>query len=220
MAAGATEILIKDAHSTASNIDLKRLPKCARIIRNKAGHPYGQAEGVDKSFDAAMFVGCHSGASIGGNPMSHLNTLGQAWATMNGRHLSEFMLYSLAAAYAGVPTVYLAGDRQVCEDYKDIHPKLVTTAVKDGRGASTISLAPAKALELIRADAERALRQDLTGALAQIPEKTCIDICYINHADAYRFSFYPGMKQINDTTIRFETDDFFEALRIFRFVRE
>ncbi len=25
---------------------------------------------------------------------------------------------------------------------------------------------------------------------------------------------------INDTTIRFETDDFYEALRIFRFVRD
>ena len=63
MEAGADEIVIKDAHGPACNIDSKVLPPCAQIIKGWSGHPYLMVEGLDKSFDAALFVGYHGAAS-------------------------------------------------------------------------------------------------------------------------------------------------------------
>ena len=51
MEAGADEIVIKDAHGPACNIDSKVLPPCAQIIKGWSGHPFLMVEGLDKSFD-------------------------------------------------------------------------------------------------------------------------------------------------------------------------
>ena len=134
MEAGADEIVIKDAHGPACNIDSKVLPPCAQIIKGWSGHPYLMVEGLDKSFDAALFVGYHSAASREGNPISHTVSGRPAWIKLNGQICSEFMMFSLCAASLGVPTVYLSGDQQLCEDSQNLHPCLVTTAVKAGVG--------------------------------------------------------------------------------------
>ena len=44
IAAGAEYILVKDAHSTGTNIDLNELPSCCELIRSGNGSP--RAEGV------------------------------------------------------------------------------------------------------------------------------------------------------------------------------
>ena len=142
MEAGADEIVIKDAHGPACNIDSKVLPPCAQIIKGWSGHPFLMVEGLDKSFDAALFVGYHGAASREGNPMSHTVSGRPAYIKLNGRICSEFMMFSLCAASLGVPTVYLSGDQQLCEDSQDLHPCLVTTAVKEGTGGALRCLAP------------------------------------------------------------------------------
>lgn len=216
--AGATEIVIKDAHGPADNIDPKKLPKCAKIIRNWSGHPYSMCEGVDKSFDAIMFVGYHSGASRGGNPLSHTFSGKPYQVRINGRVASEFMIFSFCAANEGVPTVFLSGDRQLCEEYCDLHPALMAAAVKEGIGGSTISLQPEAACDLIRDTAEKALSQKLDGTCCKLPEHFRLEVEYHHHSNAVKFSYYPGAKLLNETTIGFETDDFFEAARFFKFV--
>ena len=95
MEAGADEIVIKDAHGPACNIDSKVLPPCAQIIKGWSGHPYLMVEGLDKSLDAALFVGYHSAASREGNPMSHTVSGRPAWIKLNGQICSEFMMFSL-----------------------------------------------------------------------------------------------------------------------------
>ena len=57
IAAGASEILIKDAHGSGRNIIAARLPDCARLIRGWSGHPLCMVQELDESFDALMFAG-------------------------------------------------------------------------------------------------------------------------------------------------------------------
>ncbi len=60
------------------------------------------------------------------------------------------MLFSYVAAYEGVPTVFLSGDKSLCEEGEKLHPMLHVVAVKEGIGSSVISMVPSKALKLIR----------------------------------------------------------------------
>lgn len=218
MEAGADEIVIKDAHETAANIDITKLPECASLIRGWSGHPYSMAFGIDNTFDAAMFIGYHSAAGRDGNPLSHTMSGRPLYIKMNGEYASEFMLYSYAAAYEGVPTVLLAGDKMLCEDGKKLHPGLHTVAVKEGQGASAKCISAIKALKLIKENAEKSLKQDLAKAKISLPKNFSVEICFKEHTYANKMSYYPGMKKISSNTLLFETDDYFEVLRMVGFV--
>ena len=218
VAAGADFILVRDAHGTATNIDPSQLPECAELIRGWNGHPNLMVYGVDHSFDAAMFVGYHSAAGREGSPLSHTMTLRPFWVKLNGVKCSEFRLYSWACALEGVPTVFLAGDRMLCEDSAGIHPRLRTVAVKDGLGGSTRSISPALAIRKIREESEAALRQDLTQALCALPKEFMLEVCYKEHANAVRASFFPGFTQTDDNTVTLRTMDYFEVLRAAAFI--
>jgi len=69
--AGATEIIIKDAHGTGRNIYTAQLPPEIKIIRGWSGHPQKMMQELDASFDAVLMVGYHSAAASDGNPLGH-----------------------------------------------------------------------------------------------------------------------------------------------------
>lgn len=218
IAAGANEIVIKDAHGWGANIDITKLPECVKLIRGWSGHPYSMAQGIDNTFDAAMFVGYHSAAASGGNPLSHtISSKVYNYIKLNGEYASEFMLFSYVAAYEGVPTVFLSGDKSLCEEGEKLHPMLHVVAVKEGIGSSVISMVPSKALKLIRETSEKSLKQNLEEAKISLPKNFSIEICYKDHTLAHSKSYYPGMKKINSNTLLFETNDYFEVLRMLKF---
>lgn len=218
IAAGADYILIKDAHGTSRNIDLRQLPKCCEVIRGGNGSPRTMVEGIDESFDAAMFVGYHSAAGRNGNPLSHTFSTKTTSVTLNGEICSEFLLYSYCCAQYGVPTVFLSGDKMLTEDSKDLHPCLKTVAVKDGYGGFTRCKQPDYACDLIREGAEEALRQDLSNALCKLPEHFVLEVSYKEHTHAAKYANYPGFTLMDAHTIRMETDHYENVLRCIPFV--
>ena len=48
--AGADEIVVKDGHGDASNIDPLKMPEYVTLIRGKSGHPYNMMYGIDDSY--------------------------------------------------------------------------------------------------------------------------------------------------------------------------
>ena len=96
--AGASEIVVRDAHEDGNNLDIWKLPENVTLIRGWSGHPYSMVYGIDPSFDAAIFIGYHSAASSEGNPLSHTESLNPLSVKLNGALASEFLLYSYAAA--------------------------------------------------------------------------------------------------------------------------
>ncbi len=216
--AGATEIVVRDAHNTGTHIDVSRLPSCVKVIRGWSGDPMGMVYGIDSSFDAALFVGYHSAAGRTGNPLCHTETRSTVWIKLNGKKCSEFQLYSWAASTCGVPSVFLSGDQMLIEDSGHLHPKLKSVAVKDGFGGSTICMHPEMACTQIREGVRQALTQNLEDAVCKMPEHFVFEVCYKEMATAVAMSFYPGFQLIDDNTIRMETDDYFELLRSINFI--
>ena len=218
MRAGADEILVNDAHDYAINLDPTAMPECVELIRGWAGSPLSMVEGVDETFDAAMFVGWHSPAGKSGNPLSHTMSDKPARITLNGLPCSEFLLYSWACAMYGVPSVLLTGDRMLTELSSSLHPCLKTVWVKDGLGGMTRCKSPARVEKEIRLASEQALRQDLSHACCTLPEHFDLSITYKEHKYAVRNACYPGFRQVTDDTITMQTDRLMDILTAVKFV--
>ena len=216
--AGATEIVVKDAHGSATNIDPTRMPSGVTLLRNWTGHPYTMVEGIDKTFSAAMFVGHHSAASKTGNPMSHTYSGRCNYLKVNGVIASEFLIYSYACALEGVPTVFLSGDKMLCDDSKDLHPKLVTCAVKDGVGAMTINYSTEDTIKNIKELSEKALTQDFINALIKLPDYFEAEFYFKEHISAEAASYFPGAIRKNDNTVIFQSNSLFEILRTIKWI--
>lgn len=54
--AGADEIVVKDGHGDATNIDFTAMPEGVTLIRGKSGHPYNMMFGLDETFDGVLYV--------------------------------------------------------------------------------------------------------------------------------------------------------------------
>ncbi|NQV50512.1 MAG: M55 family metallopeptidase [Candidatus Marinimicrobia bacterium] len=212
--AGATEIMIKDAHDSGRNLILDELPELVKIVRGWAGHPLSMVQELDESFDAIMFVGYHSRAGQNTNTLAHTMSSSRiARMTLNGCDMSEFYLHALAASYYGVPARFVSGDEGLCTEVKEHNSSIETVATLRGVGNSVITQHPAKTLEMISAGVQKALKGDLSRGLMTIPEKLEFSIEFKKHQDAYRAAFYPGATLLNPLTVGFNTDDYFEVLR-------
>ncbi len=214
IAAGATDILIKDAHDSGRNLILDELPEIARVVRGWAGNPLSMVQEVDKTFDAIMFVGYHSRAGQNTNTLAHTMSSSRIGRmTLNGQDMSEFYLHALAASYYGVPSVFVSGDEGLCEEVKQHNQAIETVATIKGVGSSVITQHPRHSIEMISAGITKALKGDLSRGLLQIPENLDFSIEFKKHQEAYRASFYPGAVLLNPTTVGFKSQDYFEVLR-------
>ena len=213
IAAGAEKIVVRDAHGPGCNLNPTRFPKQVTLVRGWSHCPEFMVEGIDGSFDAAMFIGYHSAAGRCGNPMSHTVSTRHTGVFINGRRASEFMIYSWAAALYGVPTVFLSGDKMLCDDDAELHPAISVVSVKDGIGGATYCRSIEETIPEIRAKSERSLRQDLNAAITTLPEKFDVEIHFNDHNYTEKVSYFPDVRKTADNIISFSRNDYYEVLR-------
>ena len=197
VAAGAEDILVKDAHDSARNLDAARLPRQARVLRGWTGDPLCMMAGLERgAFGGVLFTGYHAWGCCGGNPLSHTMTTACDQVTLNGVPASEFLINAYTALYFGVP-------------------------VNEGRGGGVLSMHPQAAVEAIRAGAEEAVRRLRAGGAGMsvpLPQRFAATVRYKEHKDASRRSFYPGARLEDSKTISFDAEDWYEVLRFCHFV--
>lgn len=214
LAAGADELLVKDAHGPARNIVPDRLPREARIIRGWSGHPFLMVEHLDETFDAVVMIGWHSRAGSGGNPLAHtLSSSAVARLEVNGAPVAEFHLYGWAAASVGVPVALVSGDEALCAEVKAANPAIATVPVLAGTGAGTVSLHPDVARDRIRDGVREALAGDLGDRVLALPERFEVVVRFHDAERAWRASFWPGAELVDDHSVRYVAPSIFETLR-------
>ena len=104
------------------------------------------------------------------------------------------------------------------EEIVDVNAHVGRCAVKEGRGQSTISMTPSAAVKAIREGAATALRGNLKASLLEIPEHVIVEIQYNDPGLAARHQWYPGMEHVGNRTVRFETNHYFDVLRMLNYV--
>ncbi|MED1722922.1 amino acid amidase [Mesorhizobium sp. M00.F.Ca.ET.186.01.1.1] len=218
IAAGATDILVKDAHSTARNLDPSKLPEQVKILRGWTRDPYSMMAGLDESYDGVLFIGYHAAAGANGNPLAHTMNMQNEYVKINGEIASELLINVYIAASMGVPALLVTGDKMICEEAQTINPHIKTVPVNEGIGNAAISIHPNVALRQIKEQVQAVLADDLSKYKVQLPETFHVEIAFREHYLAYRGSFYPGAKQTGAKTVEFAADDYMEVLRFLFFV--
>lgn len=215
--AGATEIIVKDAHDSARNMDIANLPEEARLIRGWTNTPESMMAGIDETFDAAIFIGYHSGAGSDGNPLAHTMNRENNLVKINGKPAAEFDMNAYVAAYYGVPVVFVSGDEALCDHAKELVPEMETVGVKYGVGNATFSMAPSKACRLI----EDGVAAGLTKRAAckiDSPQSFTLEMRFKDAVKALRGSYYPGAERLDEKTVRFVGKDIQEMMAARMFI--
>ena len=218
LAAGAEDVLVKDAHDSARNINPELLPEQARIFRSWGAQPFCMMAGLDESFDGVVFTGYHSPAGTDWNPLAHTMELDNNYVKINGEICSELMINSLTASYVGVPVYCVTGDAGLCRWFKTKVPEAEVVETCEGCGNGSISIHPDLAVKRIREAVMRAVVKPKKACMYPMPKHFDVEICYKKHSQAHSLSFYPGAELVSPTVIRFAADDYMDVLRFFHFV--
>lgn len=218
LAAGAEEVLVKDAHDSARNIDPAGLPRGIKMNRAWSGDLLSMMTGLDKDeYGAVFFTGYHAWASCPGNSLSHTMNTRNDHVTLNGVLCSEFLINAYTAGYFGVPVALVTGDKALCDFAKTLIPAITTVPVNEGRGGCVTSLHPDEAVERIEAAAKEAVA-NAPLCKVPMPDHFHMEIDFFKHHMAYSKSFYPGAVLKDDKFVCFDTDDWYEMLRFCHFV--
>ena len=216
--AGAKEIMVRDAHDSARNIDHNLLPRNTKLVRGWGGTSLSMMQEIDHTYDAVIFIGYHAGGGHNTNPLAHtMNSSSIDYISINGRVASEFIINSYSAAYFNVPVVFISGDNGLENDLKFLDENIGFFPVKEGVGRSTISIHPELAIEEIENKVEEALNKDLSIYKIELPEEFVVEIRYTQHNFAGSYKDYPNAEQVDEKTVRFKTNDYMEVLRFFKF---
>ncbi len=218
IAAGYEEVLVKDAHDSARNINPELLPEQARIFRSWGTEPFSMMAGLDESFSGVVFTGYHSAAGTDVNPLAHTMNTQNNYIKINGELCSELMMNCMTAAYVGVPVYCVTGDQALCQWIQSVNPNIATVPVSEGRGNGSISIQPGLAVKRIREAVEKAVGQNPADCMYPLPEHFHVEICFRRHQKARNASFYPGCVQTGATTVEYDSDDYMDVLKLFHWV--
>ena len=135
------------------------------------------------------------------------------YVLINGEEASELYINMLSASYNGVPSLMVTGDEGLCSWAAKKNPGMDTVAVSHGIGGGSVSISPKLAVKRIEDAAKRALDKDISKLVLPLPDKFDIEICFKEHINAFKGSFYPGVTRTSTNTVCFHTNDWYEVLR-------
>jgi D-amino peptidase len=211
--AGATEILVRDSHWSARNLLPDELREEATLLREWSGGPMGMMEGLDQTFDAAIFIGYHGRAGAILSPLGHTMSGRILSVHLNGKEMPEAGLNAAKAGTIGVPVVMVAGDASLCEEATALLGRVETAPVKEGIGIAAKSLHPTKARELIKKKVAAALKDLKSFKPYKLNPPYTMKITFNHQNHAHLAAQVPGAKQEGERVIVFSEPDLMEVMK-------
>lgn len=216
LAAGATEIIVRDSHGSALNLLPEMLNRNSKLLRDWSEGPMYMMEGIDESYDAAVFVGYHARAGTPNGVLDHTSSGNVTDVKINGISMPETGYNALMAGYYDVPVVFVAGDKAVCDQAEELLGGVETVAVKEGIGAAALNLHPEVAREQIREGVERALRNLDDYKPYQLDAPYTLQLTLKTEQDIYRAAaLYPGAQRTGAWELTYVADDVMEVIRAY-----
>lgn len=208
---GWEDILINDSHSKMNNILIDHLHPEAKLITGEV-KPLSMMQGLDHTYDGAMFVGYHARAGQFG-VMSHAMIHAVRNFYINDHVIGEMGFNAYVAGYFGVPVLLVAGDDQAAREAEELIPNITTAAVKQTISRSAVkSLTPTKAGELLTEKVTHALANRHQVKPLTPPNTPLLKIEFNNFGQAEWANLMPGTEIVPGTTIvKFQAKDILEA---------
>ncbi len=214
-AGGATEIVVNDSHGSMRNLRLEDLEGGVRLISHSFKRS-GMMEGLDESFDAAIFIGYHAQAGSPNGLFAHTGSGVVADVRVNGRSLGEGGLNTLVAGWYGVPVVMVTGD--------DVAVKQVTAVAEGARGVVVKRSLNSRAAELyplgqVHQNIEIAAKEQVAGARRTAPTRESAYKVEVQFRETFIpevAESLPGMLRPAPDTISFSAESMPRAYTLIR----
>ena len=212
---GADEVLVNDSHWIMRNLLLERLDPRARTI--KGFHKsLCMVQGLDASYDGAVFVGYHACAGTEGGVLNH-TMLGKEIQNvyLNGEPTGETRLNAAFAGHFEVPILVVAGDTAVCAEAERFLDGVQTVAVKDGIDKfSANCLHPEVAQARIRETTARAVAEHGRFVPYRLSPPYSLGIEWNSTTIAATCALIPGVQLLAPRSVEFVTQDYPELMRV------
>jgi D-amino peptidase len=166
--AGATDVLVNDSHGGQRNLLPEDVHPSARLISHSFKR-YGMLEGLDETFDAALFIGYHAKADSPRGLFAHTGSGVVRDLQINGRSVGEGGMNAALAAWYGVPVVMVSGDDVAVAEVKESVPSIHGIVVKR---AINVRAAELKSLQQAHDEIQRAAKEAIASAKKPAPQRT------------------------------------------------
>ena len=215
LAAGATQVVVRDSHGPKTNLLPEELNRNAVLVRGFDPGPTNMMLPIDESFDAAIFIGYHAKAGTPDAILEHTSNGNVLDFSINGVSLPEGGYNALIAGLHDVPVVFVAGDKAVCEQIKGLLGDIETVAVKDAIGPVAVNLHPEVARERIRAGVEKAIRNRARYKPYKLNPPYTMKLQLKREETINDGALYPGATRTGDWEISYTSSDLLKVLKAF-----
>ena len=220
-AAGATEIIVADAHGNGQNLLIDQFPGDVRIIRSWPRR-LGMVAGVDDTVDAAIFIGYHAGTNNPTGVRAHtFSSANLTRVALNGVNVTEGSWNAAIAGHFNVPVVMISGDDAAIAEVRKAVGNIEGAETKRSLGFhSALTLTPQASYQLIAQRVKAALsrRADFKPYKVQTP--VTVDVSFKNYMPPEVLAYLPIFERTDSHSIRFRAKDMVEASAIMNFIGE
>lgn len=212
---GRAEILVNDSHGDMQNlIHLKLDPRIEYIQGNIK--PLGMVQGLDESFDAAIFLGYHARARTENAFLAHTGSGSVKGLWLNGVEVGEGGLNAFFAAALRVPVILAAGDAAFAAQFAQRVPtRTVTTKTAIGQMTARL-ISPEIVRERLRKMTLEALSDLDNARTLAITEPVTIKLRFATTTRADVLQAIPGMSRVDGTTVEYTAQTMDQAYRLIR----
>jgi len=219
--AGATEIVIADAHGNGQNLLIERLPSDVRLIRSWP-RKLGMVAGVDDNVDALIFIGYHAGTNNTTGVRAHtFSSANLTRVAVNGVNVTEGSWNAAIAGQFNVPVVMMSGDDAAIAEVRKAIGNVEAAETKRTLGfhaASTIT--PEASARLIADRVRAAFARRTEFKPYRISGPITVDVSFKNYLPAEVLAYLPIFERVDAHSIRFRAKDMVEASLIMTFIGE
>jgi D-amino peptidase len=213
--AGATEVLVSDSLGNAQSLILDELDPRVRLIRAWP-RKLIMMEGIDETFDAAIFIGYHASEGMRHATLAH-TMIGNRIVDikLNGGKVPEAGFNAAIAGHFGVPVVLVSGDQTIIAETRALVGAIEGAEVKTGIGTVAKMMHPTKAQTLIKERAKAALARLRDFKPWRLSTPITIEITFKSEENAEVVGFFPGVRMVDGRTIQYTGKDMVEISGFF-----
>lgn len=212
---GPAEILVNDAHGDMQNLLHAELNPAITYIQGNA-KPFGMVQGLDSTYDAAIFLGFHARAGTHGAFLSHTSiglSVQSVW--LDGREVGEGELCAAMASYMSVPVILASGDSAFVTQFGSTsEAELVSTKVAEGSGSAR-TLHPKVVQERLAAATRRGLARAGAGRQSPMRKPVTLRVRYGMPGQSEALEAIPGMRRVDGQTVEMSFPSMLAAYRMY-----
>ena len=219
MAAGASEIVVSDSHGNGQNLLIEKLPNTVLVVRSWP-RPLGMMQGIDETFDGAIFIGYHTATTNLEGVRAHtLSSARLADVKLKGVSVSEAGLNAAIAGHFNVPIIMVSGDDAVVKETTALLGNIEGAVVKWASGFhSAKTMTPEASYQLIREKAQRAVSRIREFKPYKLPAPIELDVRFKNYRPSEVLSYLSIVQRTDSHSIRFVGKDIIEISKFLTFI--